>query len=193
MSELIIGVVAGVASGFAVVLTAFVVSTFSLSIARTLRLAWVRSITKHHSRAVRAARLCETESYISDMEEDLRRQGYTPGQIALRMTVDLARSIPADITWRPQRIELTILTPSPVQVAAEDIAELLKQLRDEGPDIVESMPVDLFADYQKSMSADRFRQIVAKMYGDTEDADRFTHETLELIRASRLRAPDDDA
>lgn len=184
MSELIIGIIAGVASGFAVLLAAFATSTFSLSIARALRLAWVRSITKYHSRAVRAARLSETESYISDMEEDLRRQGYTPGQIALRIVVDLARSIPADITWRPQRIEPIILTPPPLKVTVNDAMEALNHYR-AASDV-----------YQKTMSAhraDQLRQTIAKSYSDTADADNFSDEVLELIRASQFRDPDDDA
>ncbi len=154
MSELIIGIIAGVVSGFAVLLAAFAASTFSLSIARALRLAWVRSITKYHSRVVRAARLSETESYISDMEEDLRRQGYTPGQIALRITVDLVQSIPADITWRPQRIEPTILTPPPVTITLDEAFHL--------------------------------RSILVKSYSDAADADKFSDEVLERIRASQL-------
>ncbi len=175
MSELIIGIIAGVASGFAVVLAAFAASTFSLSIARALRLAWVRSLTKYHSRAVRAARLSETESYISDMEEDLRRQGYTPGQIALRITVDLVQSIPADITWRPQRIEPTILTPPPVKTTLDEALEAINR--------------EIYHHGETNMI--RLSAAVNRFYSDAADADKFSDEVLERIRASFR--PDNDA
>ncbi len=102
MTEAIIG---GIVSGLILLLIGDVGGAFSLPLARTLRLSWVRLATRRKPPGARAAKIAETESYVHELEEDLRRQGYTPSQIMMHMLVDLAQSIPADLTWRPQRLD----------------------------------------------------------------------------------------
>lgn len=102
MTEAIIG---GVVSGLILLLIGHVGGAFSLPLVRAVRLSWVRLATRRQPSGARAAKLAETESYVHELEEDLRQQGYTRGEIMLHILVDLARSIPADLTWQPRRVE----------------------------------------------------------------------------------------
>lgn len=106
-------VVVGVMVATIALLVTLLVDALLLSAARGAVRLWVRGYTRGLDAEVQERRRLEVESYVYEQCRAAKEEGHAPRAVAVQLILGWLGGVPADLSWRSERREVSRLSDIP--------------------------------------------------------------------------------